>query len=294
MQSLWVTDRRTAASVLAGTVALACAGHRLVRLLRARGPENVYESPRLLAEYLHFHYAQGSEALPHEGGPRDALDFPARCAHLCIEQSLGPEAAVPSRALDVGCAVGRSTFELTRRFQSVLGVDLSQGFVRASEKLQDAGSMRYSATEEGDLCIDMVARVPPDIDRGRCSFMQADACALPRDLGTFGCVLAANLLCRLPDPMAFLNRVPGLVAPGGVLVITAPYTWLESFTPKSAWLGGYTDASGKPVRGAETLKRVLSPNFTLLWEGDLPFLLRETARKHQWTAAHATAWRRKG
>lgn len=29
-------------------------------------------------------------------------------------------------------------------------------------------------------------------------------------------VLAANLLCRLPDPIAFLDRLPSLIKPGGV------------------------------------------------------------------------------
>jgi len=62
--------------------------------------------------------------------------------------------------------------------------------------------------------------------------MQGDACNLPLDLGQFGCVLAANLIDRLRTPQNFLNRLGTLVAPGGILVITSPYTFLEEFTPK--------------------------------------------------------------
>lgn len=69
-------------------------------------------------------------------------------------------------------------------------------------------------------------------ERNRCIFKQGDACNLPTDLGTFDCILAGNLICRLRDPFAFLHRLPGLVAPGGILVITSPYTWLEQFTAK--------------------------------------------------------------
>ena len=69
-------------------------------------------------------------------------------------------------------------------------------------------------------------------DRKRCHFQQGDACNLPLDLGQFGCVVGANLVCRLPDPMDFLNRVPGLVASGGVLVLTTPASWDPAFTPK--------------------------------------------------------------
>jgi 2-polyprenyl-3-methyl-5-hydroxy-6-metoxy-1,4-benzoquinol methylase len=45
-------------------------------------------------------------------------------------------------------------------------------------------------------------------------------------LGEFDAVLAANLLCRLPSPEAFLNRTATLVKPGGVLVMVSPYSWL--------------------------------------------------------------------
>lgn len=47
------------------------------------------------------------------------------------------------------------------------------------------------------------------------------------------------------------------------------------------------------VRGFEALKQILSPDFILLEEENMPFLIRETFRKHQWTVAHATVWMRK-
>ena len=69
-------------------------------------------------------------------------------------------------------------------------------------------------------------------DRGRVRFYSGDACNLPMELGQFGMVLAANVICRLPDPMAFLNRLNDLVVPGGIVVITSPYSWSEQYTPK--------------------------------------------------------------
>lgn len=62
--------------------------------------------------------------------------------------------------------------------------------------------------------------------------MVGDGCNLPVELGQFGCVLAGNLICRLPDPIKFFKRLPSLVVPGGIVVITSPYTWLEEYTPK--------------------------------------------------------------
>lgn len=45
-------------------------------------------------------------------------------------------------------------------------------------------------------------------------------------------ILAANLICRLPNPRKFLDSLKNLVEPGGIVVITSPYTWLEEYTSK--------------------------------------------------------------
>lgn len=83
-----------------------------------------------------------------------------------------------------------------------------------------------------------VARLPADVQPDLARFQVADACALPANLAPVDAVLAANLLCRLPDPLAFLNRLPQLVRPGGVVVLTTPFSWLPAWTPKRNWLGG--------------------------------------------------------
>ncbi len=67
--------------------------------------------------------------------------------------------------------------------------------------------------------------------------MVGDACDLP-DLGKFGCVFAANLICRLPEPADFYSRLPDMIVPGGLLFITSPYTWLETYTEKVKRRGG--------------------------------------------------------
>ena len=61
---------------------------------------------------------------------------------------------------------------------------------------------------------------------------------------------------------------------------------------QSKWIGGYK-LGDEEVRGFGTLKRILESDFDLVTEQDLPFLIRETVRKHQWTVAHATIWIRK-
>ena len=61
--------------------------------------------------------------------------------------------------------------------------------------------------------------------------MVGDGCNLP-ELGEFGCVLAVNLLCRLPDPTLFITHLCTLIVSGGIVVMVSPYAWMEQYTPK--------------------------------------------------------------
>ncbi|XP_041467987.1 uncharacterized protein LOC121418274 [Lytechinus variegatus] len=256
--------------------------------------ENKYETEKLVNEYLVFHYGAPEEVLRYSFGPRDALDFPRRVADEALHGLLTTDkSTIPNRALDIGCAVGRTSFELAREFEQVVGIDFSHAFIDTCNLLKDHGSLQYSVTDEGDLCTHLTAVVDSTIDRKRCHFQQGDACNLPLDLGLFGCVVGANLICRLPDPMDFLNRVPGLVASGGLLVLTTPASWDTEFTPKAKWLGGFRDKDGKPVTTLDSLKRILGPDFTLMDDRGLPMFIRETARKNQWTVPQLSVWRRK-
>ena len=80
--------------------------------------------------------------------------------------------------------------------------------------------------------------------------------------------------------------------PGGQLILTSPYTWLEDYTPRENWLGGNA-RDGKPRRTLDGLKGELAQSFELTRTLDLPFLIREHARKFQWSVAQASVWRRK-
>jgi putative 4-mercaptohistidine N1-methyltranferase len=250
---------------------------------------NFYETDRALSEYLLFHYGSPAQVLPWSFGPATALNFPARCVSECLDLGRLPAQA---RALDLGCAVGRSTFELARPCREVVGIDFSRRFIETAQRLQEHGSLSYRYVEEGDLTVPATASVPADLDRARVRFEQGDALALRPNLGQFDVALLANLVDRLFDPRTCLEALPRLVARGGQLIITTPCTWLEDYTPRAHWLGGYHQ-DGRPIRTLETLEAVLEPHFTLARTADLPFLIREHARKFQWSVALATVWVRR-
>ena len=226
--------------------------------------------------------------MPYANGPKEGLGYPVRCVRECVDVG----AATNGRALDLGCAVGRSTFELARICREVVGIDYSQRFVDAAETIRVRGKLAYRRTDEGDLTTALEANLPEGVDAERVRFEQGDAMALREGLGEFDVVLMANLIDRLRSPKSCLLRLRELVKTGGQLVLTSPYTWMAEYTPREAWLGGF-EAKEERRLTLEGLREVLGADFEFRGVRDLPFLIREHARKYQWSVAQASLWGRK-
>lgn len=236
-----------------------------------------YESDQFLSEYLLMHYGTEKQLMPWSFGPKEAIGFPKRTV------SHFPAGEVKN-ALDLGCAVGRSSFELSQTTEHVTGIDFSANFIAAANHLKTHGSIDYSLRETGNQTQQATAILPDGARPDNCQFLHGDAMNLPDDLGCFDRVHAANLICRLPHPEKLLQRLPDLVCPGGDLVLATPCTWLDEFTPADYQPDGDT---------LEWLKILLSPAFELKNRADEPFLIRETSRKFQWTVSLVTVWKRR-
>ncbi len=270
----------------------------------------LYESDALLAQVLATHYGPPDAvfaALAGESGIlHSALHFHRRVAEdaAAWAQRCGRPLA---RALDLGCSVGRGSFELARHFGEVVGVDLSNRVVEVATKLRENRRFEYDCKVEGDVTARLAAVVDDSVDTSRCTFVtvsrrnggasaamadervlrgtralsrwccgggggwcaQGDACALPDEYaGAFDVVLAANLMDRVPDPQRVLQQARAALAPGGVLVLTSPFSWSEEYTDRGNWLGGaYKD--GVPVRCARAGRWWAPPGYGTRWVSKL-------------------------
>lgn len=270
--------------------------------------DNVYESDKSLHMYLGLQYplsgtTEGVPAILHHGShtPTHGLHFPQRVAQLLVR--LKP-VKTNGRALDIGCAVGGSSFELAKSYPHVDAFDFSASFVEAAKRMQqNEESVRFRIPVEADVYEEVVAvhndGVTPEVLQ-RVKFFTGDACQIQEmaasgQLSSYDGVILSNLLCRLPDPMKCLDGLSNIVNKGGVVVIVTPFSWLEEFTPRSKWLGGCHDSvSGEPIRSKETLQNIMERNgFDKIHEEEMPLLIREHQRKYQYIISQATGWHKR-
>ncbi len=246
-------------------------------------PTSSYETDRLLSEYAEFHY--GDEYF-------GVVNFPKALADIAIH-AMGNKPAC--RALDLGCATGRATFELARHFDHVTGIDFSARFIGIGSELAGQGVLRYTLIEEGKL-VSYKSRSLKELNldgtRHKVDFFQGDACNLKPLFSGYDLILAANLIDRLYSPTKFLGSVHERLNMGGILLIASPYTWLEEHTKSAEWIGGFKK-NAENFTTLDGLKEQLSPHFRLIGAPrDVPFVIRETKRKFQHSVSEVTLWER--
>ncbi len=275
------------------------AGFRLVQGTQLPAQDNKYEQDAVLNQYLLFHWGSEEEQRDSDitasvGHPQTA-PFMSTLADLVVEYADRRDAV-----LDLGCAVGRASFELARYFQRVVGVDLSERFIQAAQTLQDRGALPYQRLDTGTFSTPLTAVVDRAIDRSRLRFMAADAATLraarvdsllPASRPAFDAVLLSNLLCRLPDPVACLAQFVGensLLADNGILVIASPHSWMTQYTGSERFLAAPDSESALALLGSHL------PGFSLVHQRDLPFMIREHRRKYEYVISQVSVWRKDG
>jgi len=246
-------------------------------------PASHYESDKLISEYAEFHYGDSFFGV---------ANFTKSLADIAISAMKGKPAR---KALDLGCASGRATFELARHFEHVTGVDFSVRLIESGVQMAEKGELRYTLVDEGKLLsykTRTLASLGLDNLKGKVEFSQGDACNLKPLLTNYDLILAANLIDRLYSPKKFMSHVHERLNIGGILLIASPYTWLEEHTKREEWIGGFK-LNAENFTTLDGLKEHLSPHFRLISAPvDVPFVIRETKRKFQHSLSEVTLWER--
>ena len=192
-------------------------------------------------------------------------------------------------------SVGGTSFALAKEYDEVIGIDYSQAFIDAANDMKhnDLHPVHFDVPMEGDFASTVLCRHESEFDKNQITFLQGDACSLnEEELGQFDVVALANLICRLPEPLKCLDSLERMVKPNGVVVMTTPFSWLETYTDKENWLGGY-EKDGAAVHSEDTLKMEMEARgFQRIYNEPFPLTIREHQRKYQYIVANGSAWKK--
>ena len=211
------------------------------------GPGSSYDTTRQhLSTYAWDHYGDLDRKRPGEPRPGSVLRVLERGLELAGDLPAGP-------ILDLGCAVGRSSFALAGDSDRlVLGVDLSFPMLRLASEALRRGRVRYPRRRVG--VVYDAREIPVSFPRMEAvDFWAVDAIDLPFNEGTFAAVVALNVLDCVASPHDLLASLPRLLEPGGKAILSTPYDWSPRATPIEAWLGGHSQ------RGERRCQRARPP-----------------------------------
>lgn len=68
------------------------------------------------------------------------------------------------------------------------------------------------------------------------SFCNVKVREIPRSDNYFDALTCLNLVDRHEDPLGLVEHLWRLLKPGGFLLLSSPFDWRESYTPKKAWV----------------------------------------------------------
>jgi SAM-dependent methyltransferase len=229
-----------------------------------------YENPEVVSSYLWSHYADLC----------DDAEVTRAYAEWAEQIAIGS-----GLALDAGCAVGRFTFELSRKFDFALGIDSSPSFIAQARKLLCERHSDFSLKQEGHIWEDRTIRLPEIWDGSKVEFIVADAQALPFRSDFFSCVASLNLVDKLPRPLLHLQEMSrAAMRAGAQLLFSDPFSWSVDYAKEEDWLGG-RDSGAYAGSGRDNVQAILegqtsaiSTPWTVQKRGDVWWKIRSHRR----------------
>jgi SAM-dependent methyltransferase len=123
--------------------------------------------------------------------------------------------------LDVGCSVGRYTFECGRSGFAV-GIDVNFEQLRLAARYQRSGRINYTRKRRALFSEDKKSGFKPN---DNVLFLLADIHNPPFKMESFDFISALNLIDSVRFPFTALGQMDAMLKPGGTLLLSSPYTW---------------------------------------------------------------------
>jgi len=253
---------------------------------------STYETDVTVARACDFHYGE------EKFGIANFAKTIAELAQTAISEDIDLAKRNDIKAIEVGCSVGRTSFELSKHFNEVTGLDFTARNIRIAHQLQTTGSVLYTIAQEGEV-MNFEERTLSEygLDKfaTKCEFLQQDASNMKPIFTGYDIMVSANLLEKLYEPQKFLTDIAHRLNTGGLLLLASTYDWSEKNTPKDRWLGGLKDPkTGENVDSFDTIAKILGTDFELVKAPfDIELVQRQTARKFEHSLSEVSIWKKR-
>ena len=223
------------------------------------GPDRLYNRTRQhLSTYAWDGYADFDPAEPvvADSHPENVPGAVRRCLELGLQMLAGP---VLGPVLDMGCAVGRSSFELAGNTDApVLGFDVNFSMLRLALNVLHQGVVSYPKRRVG-LVYQRRSFEAAFPSAGQVDFWACDAQMLPFSDSTFGLTVGLQLLDAVASPVALLESVCRVLREQGSAILATPYDWSSQVTSVEAWIGGHSQRGPNEGAAEPLLRSLLTP-----------------------------------
>ena len=202
-----------------------------------------YEAAPVVSSYLWSHYG---DLLKDENASEAYQDWSEQMGLL------------PGFALDAGSAVGRFTFELSRKSDFAIGIDNSISFIRTARELMLRREKEFELLQEGLVTQKKTVTMPEGWKSQNTEFLVADAQKLPFKSGSFSSLASLNLVDKLPEPLEHLKEMNRVAkSKQSQFLFSDPFSWSEEVTGPGNWLGG-THEGPYSGDGIKNVRAILS------------------------------------
>ena len=261
--------------------------NRDLSYLNQLADRNPYDDDDMVNLFTHFAYTTNQYF---------GIDnYPQRVAQIALNFTKTKQRL---KALDVGCATGRTAFELANEYEHVVGIDWTVRLIGVGYRMQENEFLEYSLPEQGDINKHYKVTAKElgfDKSLSKVFFVQNDAQNMDPDYKEFDLIIASNLIDRLSNPSLFLKLIHQRINIGGIFLICDPFTWSTEYTAKMNWIGGtINQTSHQPIYSENALKEMLlsinsynnKVNWKLIHEMEVPLVMQEQKRKFQHIITH--------
>ncbi|MEP1871725.1 MAG: 5-histidylcysteine sulfoxide synthase [Paraglaciecola sp.] len=200
-----------------------------------------------------------------------------------------------SRVLDIGCGVGRLSFELAKLAGQVDGIDFTARHIQHCLDLKEQGQLRYAMPTQGEI-FDFhevtLAELGFEQAPENLNFAQGDGHNLKPQFADYDLVICHRVIEYSYHPEMLLKQLSQRVKAGGVVVIGSSYGWNEDITDKKHWIGG-VKRNGENLSSEAHLLDIMQDQFELLQQADIVSQFELDKRTSQTANNHITIWRKK-